>query len=161
MKKYLLAALTIAFLHGCNSANEKKNGHEEHAHHDMDHPVSDETQQLLAIHDSIMPHMDKIMDYKKQISLDLKKTDSLIAIKSSDILKTRKEEAKKLHAELDSADKAMMGWMHEFKFDTLKSLDKLQAEAYVADQKLKIENVKVLMNKSLSDASQFIDKIKK
>ena len=161
MKRYLLAALTIAFLYGCNSANENKNEHEEHAHHDMDHPVSDATQQLLAIHDSIMPHMDKLMDYKKQISLDLKKTDSLIAIKSSDILKTRKEEARKLHAELDSADKAMMRWMHEFKFDTLKSLDKTQAEAYVADQKLKIENVKVLMNKSLSDASQFIAKIKK
>ena len=161
MKKYLLAALAITFLYGCNSANDKKNEHEGHAHHDSNGPVSDQTQQMLAIHDSIMPHMDKLMDYKKQISLDLKKTDSLILIKSSDVLKARKEEAQKLHAELDSADKAMMGWMHEFKFDTLKSLDKSEAEAYVADQKKKIENVKVLMHKSLSDASEFIGKIKK
>lgn len=157
MKKYLLIALTIAFLYGCNSENEKENEHEEHAHHDSDIPVSDQTQEMLAIHDSIMPKMDKLMDFKKQISLDIKKTDSLMAIKSSTNLKARKEEAQKLHAELDSADKAMMGWMHGLKLDTLKSLDKTQAEAYVADQKTKIENVKVLMTKSLKDASDFID----
>ncbi|MCF2443505.1 hypothetical protein L0657_06005 [Dyadobacter sp. CY345] len=157
MKKYILTALTITFLYGCNSANDKKNEHQEHTHHDSDIPVSDQTQEMLAIHDSIMPHMDKLMDYKKQISVDMKKTDSLMAIKSSDALKARKEEAQKLHAELDSADKAMMGWMHGLKLDTLKLLDKTQAEAYVADQKTKIENVKVLMTKSLKDASDFID----
>ena len=161
MKKYLFAVLAITFIYGCNSADERKNEHEGHAHHESDGPVSDETKKMLAIHDSIMPHMDKLMDYKKQIRLELEKTDSLIAIKSSEVLRARKEEAEKLHAELDSADKAMMDWMHEFKFDTLKSLDKSEAEAYVADQKSKIENVKVLMNKSLLDASQFIGKIKK
>lgn len=158
MKKYLLAALTITFLYGCNNTSEKQNDH--HAHHDAEFPLSDQTQEMLAIHDSIMPDMDKIMDYKKQIGQDIKKTDSLMAIKSTDILKARKEEAQKLHAELDSADKAMMSWMHGFKFDTLKALDQPKADAYIADQKMKIENVKVLMTKSLTDASQFINKIK-
>jgi len=161
MKKYLLATLIITCSYGCNRKDDKKNEYEGHEHHDSEIAVSDQTRQMLALHDSLMPHMQKLMDYKKQISIDLKKTDSLISIQASAGLNARKEEAEKLQSELDNADKAMMGWMHEFKFDTLKALAKPEAEAYVADQKKKIENVKVLMSKSLAHASQFIDKIKK
>jgi len=157
MKKYIFAALTISFLYACNSKSEKNDeSHAGHEHHDSDNPLDAQTKEMLAIHDSIMPHMDKLMDFKKQISEEVKITDSLIAIKSSSVLKSRKEDALKVQTQLENADKAMMNWMHEFKFDTLKTLDKTQAAAYVADQKSKIENVRTLMNKSLADADQFI-----
>ncbi|WP_159466725.1 viral A-type inclusion protein [Dyadobacter sp. 3J3] len=156
MKKYLIIALTITSLYSCNKANETKEGH----HHDMEVPLNDQTQAMLAIHDSIMPHMDKLMDLKKQLKNDMKSTDSLLALKSTEALKLRKEEALKLTSQLDSTDKAMMNWMHEFKFDTLEKLDKTQAASYVADQKKKIECVREKMNKSLSDANQFIGKTK-
>ncbi|MDQ6481417.1 hypothetical protein [Dyadobacter sp. LHD-138] len=161
MKKYILAALTISFLYACNGAGEKKEGHEGHEHNDEKTPLDAQTQEMLAIHDSIMPHMDQVMNLKKQLGDDIKTTDSLIKIKSTSLLTARKEEAQKLHGQLDSADKAMMGWMHEFKFDTLKSLEKTAAGAYVADQKKKIENVRVLMNKGIADAAQFVEKTKK
>lgn len=161
MKKYILAALTISFLYACNGAGEKKEGHEGHEHNDEKTPLDAQTQEMLAIHDSIMPHMDKVMDLKKQLGDDIKTTDSLIKIKSSNLLTTRKDEAQKLHGQLDIADKAMMDWMHQFKFDTLKSLEKTAASAYVADQKKKIENVRVLMDKSIADANQFVEKTKK
>ncbi|MBE9464470.1 hypothetical protein ACFP1I_05210 [Dyadobacter subterraneus] len=157
MKKYLIIALTISFLYSCNKSNETKEGH----HHDTKTPLNEQTEAMLAIHDSIMPHMDKLMDLKKQLKDEVKVTDSLLALKSTEALKTRKEEVLKLTSQLDSTDKAMMNWMHEFKFDTLEKLDKTQAASYVADQKKKIESVRELMNKSLSDANQFIEKSKK
>lgn len=157
MKKYLIIALTISFLYSCNKANETKEGH----HHDAKTPLNEQTEAMLSIHDSIMPHMDKLMDLKKQLKNDVKITDSLLALKSTETLKIRKEEALKLTSQLDNTDKAMMNWMHEFKFDTLEKLDKTQAASYVADQKKKIESVREQMNKSLSEASQFIEKSKK
>lgn len=157
MKKYLIIVLTISFLYSCNKANETK---EEH-HHDAKTPLNEQTEAMLAIHDSIMPHMDKLLDLKKQLKNDIKITDSLLALKSSEALKIRKEEALKLTSQLDNTDKAMMNWMHEFKFDTLEKLDKTQAASYVADQKKKIESVREQMNKSLSEANHFIEKSKK
>lgn len=156
MKKYLLIAFTVSYLYSCNKTNETKEGH----HHDAKTPLNEQTEAMLAIHDSIMPHMDKLMDLKKEIKNDLKITDSLLVLKSTEALKTRKEEALKITSQLDSTDKAMMNWMHEFKFETLEKLDKTQAVAYVADQKKKIESVRAQMNKSLSDANQFIEKTK-
>lgn len=157
MKKYLLIVLTISSLYSCNKTDETKEGH----HHDAQTPLNEQTEAMLAIHDSIMPHMDKLMDLKKQLKNDVEITDSLLALKSTETLKTRKEEALKITSQLDSTDKAMMNWMHEFKFDTLEKLDKTQAASYVADQKKKIESVREQMNKSLSDANLFIEKTRK
>lgn len=161
MKKYIFSVLTVTFLYACNSASEQKGEHEGHDHNAVATPLDAETQEMLAIHDSIMPQMDKIMDLKKQLGNNVKTMDSLIKIKPNSELTKRKDEAQKLHGQLESADKAMMGWMHAFKYDSLKSLEQTEASAYVADQKKKIENVSELMTKSIVDATEFIDKTKK
>lgn len=158
MKKYLIIALSIAFLYSCNKSNDTTEGGH---HHETKTPLNEQTEAMLAIHDSIMPHMDKLMDLKKQIKNDVIVTDSLLALKSTEALKMRKQEALKITSQLDSTDKAMMNWMHEFKFDTLEKLDKTEAASYIADQKKKIESVREQMNKSLSEANQFIEKTKK
>ena len=157
MKKYLLIALTVCSLYACTKNTENT---ESHDHHTTGNGLNDKTQEVLAIHDSIMPNMDKLMELKKQLKTEVKITDSLLALKPVNTFKTYKNEALKITAELDSADHAMMGWMHGFKMDSLKKLDKSQAEAYVADQKKKIEEVRDLMNKSIMDASEFIEKNK-
>jgi hypothetical protein len=156
MKKYLLSVLTICFLYACNKNTD--NSEEEHEQHEPGSPLSNETQEVLAIHDSIMPNMDKVMELKKQLKMNVKITDSLLAVKPGSVLKTYKKEALKLTFELDSADHAMMGWMHGFKMDSLKKLDNTRAQAYIADQKKKIEKVRDLMNKSIADANEFIEK---
>lgn len=156
MKKYLLIALTICSLYACTKSSEKEEkGHE---HHKSDDPLNDQTKEMLAIHDSIMPGMDKLMNLKKQLKSAIKTTDSLLVLKPGKTLESHKNEAVQLTFQLDSADHAMMGWMHGFKLDTLKKLDKTQAEAYIAGQKKKIESVRDLMNKSIADANKFIEK---
>lgn len=158
MKKYLLPVLVIALLSSCNKTSDQKN--EAHDHHE-NASFDDKTKDMLAIHDSIMPHMDKIMELKNQVNSELKATDSLISIKSTPVLVARKEEGRIIAAALDSADHAMMGWMHGLKLDTLKTMDATRSDAYVADQKSKILEVKTQMDKSILDADQFLQKLKK
>jgi hypothetical protein len=155
MKKLLFAALSVFLLYGCNQKEQNE---------DQDQatdPLHEQTTQMLAIHDSIMPHMDKLMDLKKQLKEDLKRTDSLLLLQSGSGLNTHKAEAVLLVSQLDSADHAMMGWMHGFKMDTLKKLNEAEAETYIARQKKDIEAVRNLMNKSIADANRFIEKIER
>jgi len=102
--------------------------------------------------------MGKLMSLKREVSDDIKITDSLMAVKSSDVLKKRKKEALNLNTQLEKADHEMMNWMHQYKADTLAKLNKEQADVYIADQKQKIETVRNLMQKSISDAQLFIQK---
>ena len=158
MKKYFLAAFSALFLLGCNASKEKENTEESenHTHIHDEHKPNELTKGIMATHDSIMPAMGTLMDLKEKISVEMKNTDSLITVKSSDLLKKRKEKALFLHAQLEKADKEMMNWMHQYKADTLDKLDKEQATAYIADQKQKIEAVRDLTRKSISDAEIFI-----
>lgn len=160
MKKYFLAAIPALFLLSCNTNKEKENAEEteNHAHMHEEHKPNELTKGIMATHDSIMPAMGTLMDLKKKISVEIKNTDSLIVVKSSDLLKKRKEKALFLHAQLEKADKEMMNWMHQYKADTLDKLDKEQAIAYISDQKQKIETVRDLTRKSISDAELFIEK---
>ncbi len=121
MKKYLIIALSIAFLYSCNKSNDTtKGGH----HHETKTPLNEQTEAMLAIHDSIMPHMDKLMDLKKQIKNDVKITDSLAGVEINGSTENPKRRSLEITSQLDNTDKAMMNWMHEFKFDTLEKLDK-------------------------------------
>jgi hypothetical protein len=87
MKKYLLIALTVCSLYACTKNTENTEGHD---HHEAGSPLNDKTQEVLAIHDSIMPHMDKLMELKKQLKMEVKITDSLMAVKPASTLKPTK-----------------------------------------------------------------------
>ncbi|MCE7041995.1 hypothetical protein [Dyadobacter sp. CY312] len=165
MKILILNILALLILAGCNSENKDSshsdsttmqdpNGHDHGSHAAGDPRVAE----VMAIHDSIMPQMGAIMDLKQKITANLKTTDSLLVVKSTDVLKKRKEEAFTLHIQLDKADKEMMNWMHQYKADTLEKLGDSEATAYIADQKLKIETVRNQMNKGIADARAFLDK---
>ena len=163
MKILLINILALLVLAGCNSENKNSShtdttnthDHNDHGSHALGDP---RVAEVMSIHDSIMPQMSAIMDLKQKITANLKTTDSLLAVKSTDALKKRKEEVLALHIKLDKADKEMMNWMHQYKADTLEKLGKEEATAYIADQKQKIEAVRNQMNKSITDARAFLDK---
>jgi len=161
MKRYSLIILAISFLYSCSTTGEKENNTSNDVTENHDHlhgGSSDITKELMAIHDSIMPAMGKLMSLKREVSDDIKITDSLMAVKSSDVLKKRKKEALNLNTQLEKADHEMINWMHQYKADTLAKLNKEQADVYIADQKQKIETVRDLMQRSISDAQLFIQK---
>lgn len=160
MKILISNILALFILAGCNSEN-KDSSHTDttNAHDHGSHAAGDpRVAEVMAIHDSIMPQMGAIMDLKQKITANLKTTDSLLVVKSTDVLKKRKEEAFTLHIQLDKADKEMMNWMHQYKADTLEKLGDSEATAYIADQKQKIETVRNQMNKGIADARAFLDK---
>lgn len=157
MKSQILVTLTILCLLACNTKKEESNKMKSHDAHSQGHGITDDrTKELMAIHDSIMPAMGKLMDLKKKISNEIKYTDSLTAIKKSKILTDRKEKALQIQTQLEKADEEMMHWMHQYKADSLDKLDEEKAAVYVADQKQKIISVKNLMQKSIGDAQFFI-----
>lgn len=156
MKTKLFLALTTLTVLSCNQ--KEQHSDTQHEEHTTELPANDPVGEVLAIHDSIMPQMEKIMALKMQIKTEVKTVDSLIAIKGSSVLNTRKNQATELLTQLDAADKGMMNWMHQYKGDTLKKLDEQAASQYIADQKQKIMNVRDNMVKSIGDAELFIQK---
>jgi hypothetical protein len=157
-KRHFLALLTALIVWSCNTESQKKDG-DETSHHATSTTVADpRVSELMAIHDSIMPAMGTIMNLKKKVSANLFITDSLIAVQSTEALKKQRTDAQDLQTRLDEADRAMMGWMHQYKGDTLKKLDSAQAEAYIADQKQKIVTVRELMENIIAEATLYVQK---
>jgi hypothetical protein len=151
MKPGLTMILTIILVSGCNT-QEKELQDKEVANHDrqsVEHKISGELlQEVIAIHDSIMDFMSTVANLKRAVSLEINTIDSL----------KRKEKGLDMVNQLEKADREMMGWMHQYKTDTLEKLDSVQAIAYVVDQKLKITVTRDQMNKSIADAKVFTEK---
>ena len=101
--------------------------------------------EVMAVHDEVMPKMDDIMSLKSSL-------DSAIKV-SPDSAK-----AKKLYSALDVADNQMMDWMENYDSDSVKGKSEEEISKYFADQKTKITKVKVLTNKSIEEAKGFLRK---
>jgi len=101
--------------------------------------------EVMAVHDEVMPKMDDIMSLKSSL-------DSAIKV-SPDSAK-----AKKLYSALDVADNQMMDWMENYDSESVKGKSEEQISKYFADQKTRITGVKVLTVKSIEEAKNFLRK---
>lgn len=131
MKKIFLTISIIASLTACQKNAE-----------DKQKVMIDE---VMAIHDEVMPKMDDLMTLKGSL-------DSAIKV-SPDSAK-----AKQLYAALDSADNQMMDWMQAYNPDQVKGKSDEEVSKYYAEEKTKISSVKELTNKSIEDAKGFLGK---
>ena len=155
-----MSLLLMTFLvAGCNQ--KEKQEETEVADHDPmshEHAGDPRTAEIMAIHDSIMPRMDDIMILKTKVGKEIKMLDSLLSVKPDSKLNSRKKIATDISQKLEKADHEMMGWMHQYKADTLKGMTEEQVANYLKDQKTKIEDVKKVMETSLEEATHFIEK---
>ena len=101
--------------------------------------------EVMAVHDEVMPKMDDIMSLKSSL-------DSVIKV-SPDSAK-----AKKLYSALDVADNQMMDWMENYDSESVKGKSEVEISKYFANQKTKITDVKVLTVKSIEEAKVFLRK---
>ena len=101
--------------------------------------------EVMAIHDEVMPKMDEIMSLKSSL-------DSVSKV-SADSVKARE-----LSSALEVADNKMMDWMEEYNPDLLKGKSSEEISKYYADEKAKISSVKDLTDKSIEDAKAFLKK---
>jgi Mg2+ and Co2+ transporter CorA len=134
----LLAALLI--LSSCS-----KNQQTPEAASDSDNPNQILYDQVMDVHDEVMPKMDEIMKLKRSLQEQIANTPDMVV--------ERKQQLEKMISNLDSASHAMMDWMH--KFNPLPdSTDQEKARAYLESEMERIRNVKTLMLETIDKAKQ-------
>lgn len=150
MHKRILSIAGLLMLFGtfwaCNSGEET---------------VKETENEVFAIHDEVMPKIDDIMKLRKRLKQRITSLDSLKASGSpAATLRTdeEKEQASRLHRNLDVADSLMMDWMSRYNGDTLAKLSSDEALRYLNGQKDQITDVKTKVNASIEQARQFLGK---
>ncbi len=109
--------------------------------------------QLMDVHDEVMPKMDDIMKLKRTLQEQI--------ANSPDMLIERKQELEHVISNLDSASNEMMNWMHRMhEFNPLAdSVDQEKARDYLESEMEEIKKVKELINESIEKAKAEAGKI--
>jgi hypothetical protein len=133
--------LCLAILSSCAQSNK----HEDHNHEatGSDNPNQPLYDQVMDIHDEVMPRSEDIYQLKKELQEKIASTPDLIAEK--------KKELEMMIAELDSADQSMMDWMHHFR-PLPDSADQEKAREYLESEMEKIKKVRDLTYESIEKA---------
>lgn len=147
MKYYHLLYMLLAFT-ACQSKTEEHQHHHGNAAEAVAETdsVGRLEQQILAIHDSIMPQMSELMRLKKAVSAQIE------AAKDEE----GRKEGLAVSSELEQADEAMMSWMNQYNGDTLKKLQPAQAMTYLRDQHGKVKDMSQLMQVSIGHAKAYV-----
>jgi hypothetical protein len=137
-----LLFISLAILASC-----AKPGKQEDHHHDGGNSDENPNQalydQVMDIHDEVMPRSEDIYQLKKALQEKIASTPDLIAEK--------KQELELAIAQLDSADQSMMDWMHHF-HPLPDSADQEKARAYLESEMESIKKVRELTNESIEKA---------
>ncbi len=105
--------------------------------------------QVMAVHDEVMPKMDELYRLKKELKDEVTTAKDLAADKKEQLIQTIQL--------LDSADHAMMDWMHKFK-PAADSTDQEVAREYLENEMERINKVKELMNSAIDKAKTEVTK---
>ncbi|MBP9925996.1 MAG: hypothetical protein KBF45_08370 [Cyclobacteriaceae bacterium] len=101
--------------------------------------------QVMDIHNEVMPKMDEIMKLKRNLQDQI--------ANSPDLVLERKEQLERVISNLDSANNAMMTWMHEFN-PPPDSVDQEKAREYLESEMERIRKVKTTMLESIEKAKE-------
>ena len=112
--------------------------------------------EVMAIHDEVMPKMGKIRSVSKSLKEMITAADSL-TLATEDYQKIMPQLSK-----LQAADDAMMDWMHGF-----LQLERLQADKtheevmkYLDEEEVKIKAVKTAMETSIKNGNALLETLK-
>lgn len=102
--------------------------------------------QMMDVHDEVMPKMDDIMKLKRQLQEQISNTPNMVT--------ERKQELERVISNLDSASNSMMNWMHRIhEFNPLAdSVDQEKAREYLESEMEEIKKVKELIDESIEKA---------
>jgi hypothetical protein len=146
MKKLLALLLSTLIIMSC----QQKSSEEQTTTHDATAPdvvETSENQQLynevMKIHDEVMPETETIYTIKKELKKKI--TDN----PTMDEAERIKIDA--LVAKLDSADKSMMDWMHEFQ-PIPDSLGEEKAREYLENEMERIKKVQSNIQNAIREA---------
>jgi hypothetical protein len=142
--------ISLLLLSACGGKGGDHTDHEDHgSDSDDNNPNTALYNQVMDVHDEIMPKSDDIYRLKKEIQ------EKIAA--SPDMVIDKKQQLEGVISNLDSASNAMMDWMH--KFNPLPdSVDEEQARAYLESEMEKIKKVRDLTYDALEKANEERDK---
>lgn len=132
-----LFAIMIALASCGQKSNDHEHGHDHDHPHDHAHDEAGPNQALydevMKVHDEVMPKMNDIYKLKQELKKQLEESKNLAAEK--------KQEIENTIAKLDSASDGMMVWMREF--DPIPdSLGEERAREYLENEMERVKKVK-------------------
>lgn len=138
--------ISLLFISACGGKGGEHSGHgDTDSDSEDNNPNTALYNQVMEVHDEIMPKSDEIYRLKKQIQ------EKIAA--SPDMVLEKKQQLEQVISNLDSASNAMMDWMH--KFNPLPdSVDQEQARAYLESEMEKIKKVRDLTYDALEKAKE-------
>jgi thioesterase domain-containing protein len=140
MKTQFGILLLLLTLTACEKGQQKTSEVEE-----TDSPNQVLYDQVMDVHDEVMPKMDEIMKLKRELQEQIANTPDMVV--------ERKQQLEKMISNLDSASTAMMNWMHEFN-PLPDSTDQEKAREYLESEMERIRNVKTLMLETIEKAKE-------
>ena len=137
MKKTFALLLVLGFV-SCNKNKDKQ----------ASDPATDDPNkvlysQVMDIHDEVMPRMDDIMKLKRELKETVESASNLVPEK--------KKELEQKIIQLDSASKAMMRWMNDFRPEEYTGED---LREYLESEKERVTKVKEFMLEAIQKAKE-------
>jgi Mg2+ and Co2+ transporter CorA len=138
--------ISLLFLSACGGKGGEHTGHgDQDSDSDDDNPNTALYNQVMDVHDEIMPKMEDLYKLKKDIQNQI--------ANSPDMVIEKKHQLERVISNLDSAANSMMDWMH--KFNPLPdSVDQEQARAYLESEMDKIKKVRDITYDALEQAKE-------
>lgn len=136
MVRFIPLIIAFSLLTGCSGSRDKQEKKE-------DNPNQSLYEKVMGVHDEVMPRMDDIQKLKRELQETIKN--------STDLAEEKRKELEQKIALLDSASKAMMNWMFEFRPEELKG-DSLRI--YLEKEMDRVTKVKELMLDAIKKASE-------
>jgi HEPN domain-containing protein len=138
----ILFAVALFVLSACS-----KTGEHDHSEHDTaeESPNQALYDQVMDVHDEVMPRMDDLMKLKRELQEKIANTPDMVVEK--------KAQLEKIISNLDSASTAMMNWMHEFN-PLPDSVDQEKAREYLESEMERIRKVKSLVTETIDKAKE-------
>ena len=142
----ILILMTLALAAGCGQTTSTHD-HEGASSSMEENPNQALYDQVMAIHDEVMPKMDDLHKMKMTLSEKLKENTNLP--------EDKKKALEELILQLDEAGQGMMQWMRQFKPDDNAEAE--QARAYLEDEMEKAKKVKNDILGALEKAAEQVD----
>ena len=145
--KSLLIPTAFLILISCGKTSDHA-GHGESEDGNTDDANRALYDQVMDIHDEVMPKMEDIYKIKRELLEKIANTPGLA--------EEKKKEIERIISNLDSANNAMMDWMHNFN-PLPDSIDQEKAREYLENEIERIKKVRDRTNEALERAKAKVE----
>ena len=144
----LVLSLVIVSIIGCTKPGDHSSMNHSDDQSQEEGPNQALYDQMMNVHDQVMPEMDEIMRLKRELQEKIKN--------SPDLVLERKQQLEKAISNLDSASTVMMNWMHRIaEYNPMAdTIDQEKAREFLESETEEIRKVKDFIAESIEKAKE-------